>query len=177
MKKITDMLNEYHKILGDFRTAGWANDGIFLDYIIVDYGSHLLSLVNLANQRDTIEQIEDLILGTLASPWTFNDKSLPHIFPDDYGPAEQRFWNQANCEPPINLSHLLELRIGTCASYGITTAICLACTDKAEKVRLCWKPPHIWVETEGPRRLIDLSERSHGRTPPKTREGESVILK
>lgn len=134
--------------------------------VIIDDSPHLWALVLLSSRLKTIDQVCDMILGTLASNWTFNaeDPELPE-FPEGYGQEETQRWEMAIGKAPYLLSHLLANRVGNCATYAITLGICLKVNKKAESVEIGWAPPHAWVKTYLPtHRILDLSQRSHGYT-------------
>lgn len=152
-----NLKREYYDLLSQFGSEPFLG-------IIIDDSPHLWGLVCLASQLHDVEQVGDMVLGTLASNWTFNAEGpeLP-TFPDGYGNEEVQRWELAFGKAPYRLSNLLANRIGTCATYSIVLAIYLRLTKKAETVRLFWKPPHVWVQTENPDfGVIDLAERSHG---------------
>lgn len=155
--------------------------------LYVNDGPHLRGLVALSHDTavrandsvDAVYGICHLVLGTLPSRWTFFDfgKTSPEMqlfmpkFPDDFGEHEQLQWkNTYGVERMIDLDEMLAHGIGICASYAITLAICLKMANAAEHIWLCWRPGHVWVETDlstDPNPFfdpsqIDISNWSHG---------------
>lgn len=160
----------------------------------INDGPHLRGFVAFAGQLARIELQADcykgppraayaisvMILGSLASPWTFNVKreadslftALPD-FPTGYGPEEASLWNRiTGVRRLTNLKDLLACRIGNCVSYSLTLAVCLKSALPDQRVWVGWRHGHIWVETNIyaiPDEMydltqIDLAEWSHGHT-------------
>ena len=139
----------------------------------VDYCPLLWAITYKASELETIEPLEDLILGSLVGVHTFrgNDPCMP-FYPDDYNIEETLRWEVANGEDkPFSLSEFLTHRVGTCATYAFVAAIALHSTRDCGKVTICVtnrtnlvKPSHAWLRMEDGR-IIDLLSRSQGQKP------------
>lgn len=141
--------------------------------IILDDSAILRDLVRLASEAKEIDQIADLILGNLSGIWTFNHKGLEcgQDFPNSLGLNEAVRWSMVTGGSTTpKLSEVLYERIGNCAIYSLTLAICLHAVGY-ENVAVCWgKMPHATEPGEWAGhlcvkvgdRLLDLTQRSHG---------------
>lgn len=167
MSNLIELPERYKKLASELLN----DSGLF--GIILDDSAMLRDLVRLASEIKEIDQIADLVLGNLSGIWTFNHKGLEcgQDFPESIGLSERTHWDMITIEVlPPRLSSLLRERIGNCATYSLTLAICLHSVGY-ENVAVCWgKMPHAtepggWAGhlcVKVGDRLLDLTQRSHG---------------
>jgi len=147
-------------------------DKTVLDFT-VDYCPLLWAIVYKASTLVAVEQVEDLVLGSLCGAHTYcgDDPCMP-TYPDDFNVEEQLRWDVVNSEDkPFLLSEFLTQRIGTCATYTLVTAIALRSTRECGSLTICItnrtnliKPNHIWLRmADG--YIVDLLCRSQGEKP------------
>ena len=147
----------------------------------VDSCPLLWAITYKAIELETIEQVEDLVLGSLVGFDTFcgNDPCMAS-YPNGYTIEEILRWELANGEDkPYLLSEFLNLRIGTPTTYALVAAIALRSTRESS-ITICYtsptnlvKPNHTWLRLDD--RTIDLASRSKGKRLPSTLKPDREI--
>lgn len=176
---VCETRTRFDELLGRF------NNKSVLDFK-VDYCPLLWAITYLAIWLETVEQVEDMILGSLVGVHTFcgKDPCMPS-YPDHYNIEETLRWEVANSkDKPFTLSEFLTQRIGTCATYTLVAAIALRSTRDCGKLTICVtnrtnlvKPSHAWLRMEDGR-IIDLLSRSQGQKPiPELKPDREIGLK
>ena len=150
----------------------------------VDHSTLLWAITYKASGME-IEQVEDMILGSLIGSHTFCslDPCMPS-YPEEYSADEILRWETIGNrdEDPV-LSEFLAQRIGTYATYTLVAAIALYSTRDCGKVAICFtsrtnlvKPNHAWLRMEDGR-VIDLYSRSLGeKTLPDLKHDREIVL-
>jgi len=149
----------------------------------VDYCPLLWAISYKASNLETIDQIEDLVLGSLCGAHTYcgNDPCMPY-YPDDFNVEEQLRWDVVSgVDKPYLLSDFLTQRIGTCATYTLVMAIALRSTRDCGMLTICianrtnlFTPNHVWLKMNDGR-VIDLLSRSQGKQPLLNLKGDREI--
>ena len=179
--QLLETLRRYEMLMDELTDRYIAENLVGIYGIIVDRSEHLKALCLVAACCETVEQAADIVGMSLAASWVFqvdwerlipNASAAPAIatttlprHPDTFGALEVQRWEDTR--GMRSLSFMLERRIGTCTSYSLTLAIVLKATGLANKVTICsYLHPegvgHVYVRTETPDHVIDLSARSHG---------------
>ena len=179
-KNLRATLQRYDVLLDELTNPEIATDMTAQYGITIDRSEHLKALCLLAAGCETVCQVADFVGMSLAASWVFqvdwaklisSSGSVPvaatilPLHPESFGELEIQRWNDTKGRR--TLSFMLSRRIGTCSSYTLALAIALKTADLAEKVFICsyWHPKgggHMFVRTETPNEVIDLSARSHG---------------
>ena len=142
----------------------------------VDYCPLLWAITYKASNLDAIDQVEDLILGSLCGVHTYcGDDPYTPAYPDEFNVEEQLRWDVVIGEDkPFLLSEFLTQRIGTCVTYTLVTAIALRSTRDCGPLTICTtnrtnlvNPNHVWLKMDDGR-VIDLLSRSQGKKPSLT---------
>ncbi len=179
MSGLLELPENYGKVMAKIKTE---LDGKMLGIVMTDCAmlrdivrlAHSLTLQTTEIQGDPVDRIKLMLLGTLASTYTFNHQGLelgqgfPHSLPRmemvrwyvglRYTQYRKAYGHPTSIEALDKIfSGLYEwkkvrtwelqaqYRIGDCGMYVSTAAVTFASTSLFEEVMVFGKPPHAWL--------------------------------